>query len=68
MVDALVDRTRSRQDFPLIGEARPWLGKGVRRVVERPYLIFYRLGENVVLVLRVLHGARRITRRLLREG
>ena len=51
--------------FPHSGSPRPRLGKGVRILVENPYLIVYRVLEDRVLILRVLDGRRRITRRLV---
>lgn len=64
----LVDRTGMLVDFPEAGEARYRLGAGVRRLSEPPYLIFYRVAAGEVEILRILHHARRVTRRLLREN
>ena len=46
---------------------RSELGPGRRAINFKPYLVFYRLIGNTVYVQRVLHGARRITPRLLGE-
>jgi toxin ParE1/3/4 len=55
------------RDFPRSGAPRPKLGKDVRMVVEWPYVMLYRpVGEEVV-ILRVLDGRRRITRKLVRS-
>lgn len=56
---ALIDRVAILENFPLLGapySKRP----GVRKLVSRPYLIFYRprLEENAVDILRYWHGAR----------
>lgn len=56
--DALIDRVAILKDFPEIGSKyskRP----GIRKLVSRPYLIFYRYRkrENVVDVLRYWHGS-----------
>jgi toxin ParE1/3/4 len=40
--------------FPLA----PQLGEGVRRVARPPYVVFYRVGDEVVEVLRIIHAAR----------
>ncbi len=40
---------------------RPELGAGRRVLNHHPYLIFYRVDGNTAFILRVLHGARRIT-------
>jgi toxin ParE1/3/4 len=58
MGNGLIDRVGILEKFPLIGSAyskRP----GVRKLVSRPYLIFYRFreNENVVDILRYWHGA-----------
>jgi toxin ParE1/3/4 len=46
-------------DFPHAGAEDDQLGVGRRRLVERPYLIVYRiLAPNLVRVVRVVHGAR----------
>jgi plasmid stabilization system protein ParE len=56
---ALIDRVEILENFPLLGvtySKRP----GVRKLVSRPYLIFYRPRpeENCVDILRYRHGAR----------
>lgn len=57
--NALLDRVSILESFPLIGSSylkRP----GVRRLVSRPYIIYYRvrLDDNCVDILRYWHGAR----------
>jgi plasmid stabilization system protein ParE len=49
--------------FPGLAEAKPRLGPGVRRAVIYPYNVYY-AAEEGVFVLRVLHGARRLTMNL----
>jgi toxin ParE1/3/4 len=64
-IDQVCDRfTR----FPSSGAPRRELGKSIRMAYVRPYAILYRydLANDVVFVLRVLHGKRNITRALLR--
>lgn len=56
---ALIDRAAILENFPLIGS--PYLKRpGVRKLVSRPYVIYYRLRleENCVDILRYWHGAR----------
>lgn len=43
---------------PLSGRLRPELGDGVRSCPAPPYVIFYRVEQRYVQVLRVLHGHR----------
>jgi toxin ParE1/3/4 len=56
-------------DFPESGAIRPKSGVTVRIGIVFPYVVFYRYVEadEVVLVLRVLYGRRRITRRMLQQ-
>ena len=58
--DALIDRVAILETFPLLGppySKRP----GVRKLVSRPYIIFYRfrVAEKSVDILRYWHGAQR---------
>ena len=57
--NALIDRVSILKDFPLVGSLYPQR-PGVRKLVSRPYIIFYRLRleENRVDILRFWHGAR----------
>ena len=43
---------------PLAAPLRPELGEGVRMVVFRNYLIFYRAESDCLRIERILHGAR----------
>ena len=57
--NALIDRVAVLENFPLLGPVyakRP----GVRKLVSKPYIIFYRaiLEEGRVDILRYWHGAR----------
>lgn len=56
---ALIDRVMILENFPLLGSIyskRP----GVRKLVSRPYIIFYRAksADGAVEILRYWHGAR----------
>jgi plasmid stabilization system protein ParE len=56
---ALIDRVAILENFPLVGSVYP-KRPGVRKLVSRPYLIFYRFREmeNAVDILRYWHGSR----------
>ena len=58
-VDELLDRCEALADmpraFPLVPRYEQY---GIRRYVYRDYLIFYRVLENLVEVIHILHGAR----------
>jgi toxin ParE1/3/4 len=53
-------RLRILETFAEAGRSRPDIAPGARVLVERPYLILYRLVPGGVQIVRVLHGARRI--------
>lgn len=56
---ALIERAAILGNFPLIGAPYP-KRPGIRKLVSRPYLIFYRprLEAQCVDILRYWHGAR----------
>ena len=60
--DRLIDRIRSLRtrlsDHPLSGRNRDELAAGIRSVLVRPYIVYYRVGDDGVEVIRVFHGAR----------
>src|SRR5262245_16388347 len=53
---------------PLAGRRRANLGTEVRSWAVRPYVTFYRPNGPDAEIIRIVHGRRRITRRLLRGG
>ena len=57
---ALIDRVAILENFPHLGAPYP-KRPGVRKLVSRPYLIFYRVSPEAgcVEILRYWHGARR---------
>ncbi len=58
--NALIDHVAILENFPLLDSEYP-KRPGVRKLVARPYLIFYRFRktENIVDILRYWHGAQR---------
>ncbi len=52
--------------YPDSGAPRPSLGRYTRVGFVEPYIIIYRYEAGIVTVLRVLHGRRRLGRRILR--
>jgi len=61
-------RVQILERFPEIGEARPDIANDARVLVERPYLIVYRILSESVQTVRVLHGARYVDAALFGEG
>jgi toxin ParE1/3/4 len=57
-------------DFPDSGAPRPKLGPQIRIGIVSPYVVIYRYAEaeNSVVVLRIVHGRRRIAGKLLLAG
>lgn len=56
-VDATIERL---QQYPLVGALREHLAPGLRFIRVRPFrhLIFYRVGSDEIVLIRLLHGAR----------
>ena len=44
--------------FPESGRIHPDIGEGYRSSLVSPYLIFYRIDQDVVEILRIVHGSR----------
>ena len=59
-IHGLQDNFSPLEDFPQLGAKYP-KRPGVRKLVSKPYLIFYRFREkeNAVDILRYWHGAQR---------
>ncbi len=64
--DALYDRLAEHPDS---GAPRPGLGTDIRIGIVLPYIVIYRHHEadDIVTVLRVLHGRRNITAKLISD-
>jgi toxin ParE1/3/4 len=61
-VDALTQRLGILADQPLMGRERPEFGAGLRSLVLDDYLAIYMIDGGKIMIVRVLHGARDITR------
>jgi toxin ParE1/3/4 len=66
LIRSLFDRLAAH---PAVGAPRPALGQHIRIGIVSPYIVIYRHTENddTVTVLRIVHGRRRITGKLLSE-
>lgn len=58
LIDRLLLRSRILATHPEAGRPRPELGRDIRCLVERPYLVFYRILGGTAEVIAFLHGAR----------
>jgi toxin ParE1/3/4 len=59
-VEALIDLLSA---FPELGRVRDQIRAGVRsfRLRRFPYVIFYKISRGDIVLLRLLHGAQRVT-------
>jgi toxin ParE1/3/4 len=67
LLDEITTRCRQLANQPRQGRARDDLGAGIRSVVVKRYIIFFRASTDGIDVLRVLHGSRDITPELFDE-
>jgi toxin ParE1/3/4 len=61
------DVYRLLSEHPDSGAPRPAVGRNVRHSVVAPFILLYRHERGAVLVLRIVHGRRRITGATLRR-
>jgi len=57
-VRELQERCLRIAEFPHAGPPRPQRGEGIRIAIHGKYVIVYRVRDETVQVLRVVHGAR----------
>jgi toxin ParE1/3/4 len=62
VLDAIEHACLRLEDNPYLGPARPDLAPDLRYRVVGRYLIFYRIVERAVEIVRVIHGARHLPR------
>jgi toxin ParE1/3/4 len=66
MVDKITRRSEQIVVFPMSGRIVPeFSDPNIRELIERPYRIIYRVTEDGVDVLAVVHGARNLDENLL---
>ncbi len=58
LTDLVADKCRLLATNPFMGRARDELRAGYRSVVVGDYLLFYRVTDAEVIVVRFLHGSR----------
>ncbi|OXL85694.1 addiction module toxin RelE [Paenibacillus sp. SSG-1] len=69
LLQKLDDQISNLAEFPYMGSVLsedefPLLKRGYRFIVVQPYLVFYRVIENRVIIHRILHGRRDYLREL----
>jgi toxin ParE1/3/4 len=45
-------------NYPEIGRARPEISRGLRSFVAMSWVVFYRIEDGTIRIVRVIHGAR----------
>ena len=58
VIQSIGRRCHDCADLPGIGRRRDDLSPGLRSINEGSYIIFYRVADNGIQVVRVVHGAR----------
>lgn len=69
MLEQLDRQIKQLAEFPLMGSVLseddyPLVNRGYRFIVVQPYLIFYRLVEDAIVIHRILHSRRDYLREL----
>lgn len=63
VAERIVRRTETLADFPFLGAEVPEYGdEAIREVFEHPYRILYRVHEDEVQIIGVIHAARQLPR------
>ena len=60
LIDSLVDRCLILADYPHLGPSRPDIAPSARMLTYGDYLILYALRGSDAVIVRVVHGARRL--------
>ncbi len=68
VLDAIERRWRQLAQYPYSGVARDDIANGIRHLVNGQYLTLYRINDDAVEILRVLHGRREITKKAVETG
>ena len=66
--DAIESRWLQLAFHPFSGFARDDIAPGVRHLVVRNYLTLYCLADDHIDIIRMLHGRRKITRKIIEDG
>ncbi len=62
LIDELLEKVESLAEFPEIGvipRDKNLIDRGYRTLIERDYLIFYKVFKRQVRVYRIIHGRRK---------
>lgn len=67
LIAHIEERFQQAALFPFSGAPRPHLAPGMRVLFHEKYAIYYLPGEEEIVIVRVLHGARDLTA-IVEEG
>ncbi len=63
LAERIVQRTEMLAQFPLLGaEVAEYADEMIREIIEHPYRILYRVREDQVEIITVVHASRRLPR------
>jgi toxin ParE1/3/4 len=57
-VREISDAARLLETHPFAGRARDEIRPGLRSISVRPYVVFYRIRDDIAEIVRILHGRR----------
>lgn len=60
MIKTIAETCRMLEDHPIVGRARDEIRSDLRSILAHPYVIFYRIRNDIPQIVRVLHGRRDI--------
>jgi toxin ParE1/3/4 len=60
LIDLIVARCRTLAEHPNLGQVRPEIAPDARMLVVGDYLVLYRVEGADAMVVRIVHGARRL--------
>ena len=63
LAERIVQRTEMLADFPLLGAEVPeYADEAIRELIEHPYRILYRVSEEQIQIITIVHASRRLPR------
>ena len=62
LIDAITERTKQLSEFPELGRLRPDIAEAARSLNVGNYLILYHVAARSIHIVRVVHGARDLTK------
>jgi toxin ParE1/3/4 len=65
VLDAIEARWDNLARHPYSGVARDDIGPGIRHLVSGEYLTLYRISGSAIEIVRILHGRRKISRKVI---